>query len=344
VKGFVNYRDSDEAYTGYAYLYISADGLSWQQLEGASWHPSAIDPAVSAFWNPYRKSYTIAARPKWGDRRISVYETRDWRSFSEPQVVIRTDAQDTPVSEVYGMPVFPYEGIFVGLLWIYHVPPVVHTTHKYVHGKVDCQLAYSYNGWHFQRALRKRFLPIFEPGEFGYGCIFPSSMVVTNDKKIRIYSSASKAEHGQIHSHPDLGLGALLLHELRLDGFSYLESPGGSGSFITRPLFISGENLMLNVQAPQGEVHVQITDPAGKPHDGYTFEDCIPFAGDDLFWSPRWKDNKSFSRFTEQAVRLEGKLFNGRIYSIRGDFIPIQLMELRRFNDQGTRPDPIYEY
>ena len=336
-------------YKGYAPLYVSPDGLSWQHIEGAIWHPSGIDPAVSGFWNPIRDSYVIAARPKWGDRRISVYETKDWRSFSEPEVAIRTDAQDTPAAEVYGMPVFPYGNIFVGFLWIYQVPPLVEGLEKSFHGKVYCQLAYSYNGLHFERALREQFLPNAEPGEFGYGCIYPSSMVLTEDGKIRIYSSASKGEHAQILARPDqrgssLGEGAILTHELRLDGFSYLEPEGGPGSFTTRPCFFQGENLTLNVHVPQGEVRVQITDPDGKPQEGYTYQDCIPFRGDDLFWKPKWKDNRSVSEFIEKVVRLEVELFNGRIYSIRGDFIPIQSVDYRRFVDQGTRPDPIYEY
>ena len=343
VKAFVSSSDRQKGSQRHSPLYASPDGLSWKLIEDASWHPYGIDPAVSGFWNSIRESYVIAARPKSGDRRISVYETRDWHSFSEPEVAIRPDAQDTPASEVYGMPVFPYESIFVGFLWIYHVTPVVDNPHKYIHGKVDCQLAYSYNGWHFQRALREQFLPNAEPGDFGYGCIYPSSMVLTQDNKIRIYSSVSKGEHAQIHARPDLREGAILLHELRLDGFSYLEPEGGSGSFTTRPCFFQGENLTLNVQAPQGEVRVQITDPDGKPHQGFTFEDCIPFRGDDLFWQPKWKNNRSVSKFMEKVVRLEVELFNGRIYSIRGDFIPIQNVDYRQFRDQGIPPNPIYE-
>jgi hypothetical protein len=344
IKGFVCFIDDDSAFSGEAPLHFSPDGLHWKRAKDLTWHPSGIDPAVSAFWNPYRDCYTIAARPRWGDRRISLYETRDWRTFSAPRVAVRTDGLDSPAAEIYGMPVFQYESIFVGFLWIYHVTPVVDTAHKYRFGKVDCQLAYSYNGDHFQRSLREPFLPNAEPGEFGYGCIYPSSMVKTENNKIRIYSSSSKGEHAQIHSRPDLGQSALLCHELRLDGFVYLESCGGPGSFTTRPLYISGENLTVNVSVPEGEVRAQITDPDGNPHTGYSYEDCIPFSGDDLFWRPMWKEQRRISHFIGNVVRLEVTLFNGRIYGLRGDFKPIQLMQFRRFKTQGTEPDPIYEY
>ena len=206
--------------------------------------PYGIDPSVSAFWNPIRDSYVLSARPNFGDRRVSLYETKDWHSFSEPEVAIRTDAQERAASEEYGMPVFPYEKIFVGLLWIY-------TPLSNGYGKVHCELAYS-------RALREQFLPNAEPGDFGYGCIYPSSMVVTEDNKIRIYSSSSKGEHAQLIGRPDLREGAMLLHELRLDGFSYFEPEGGPGLLRTRLFYFHGDKLTLNVQAPQGNVRVQL--------------------------------------------------------------------------------------
>jgi len=44
--------------------------------------------------------------------------------------------------------------------------------------------------------------------------------------------------------------------------------------------------MRLNVRAPHGRVRVQITDELGVPLTGYTFEDCAPFQGDKLFWTP----------------------------------------------------------
>ena len=69
-----------------------------------------------------------------------------------------------------------------------------------------------------------------------------------------------------------------------------------------------------------------------------------PLTGDDLFWKPKWKNHPSVSEFMEQVVRLEVKLFNGRIYSIRGNFIPIRSGDYRQFKDRGIPPNPTYEY
>ena len=256
-------------------LHISPDGRTWKRVEGVNWHPWGIDPAAAAFWNQYRNSYCITARPSIGDRRVAIYETRDWRSFSKPEFLLQADALDTTAAEIYGMPVFPYGGMFVGFVWIYHTPPDVSAAYqgapdidgpyKFLHGKIDCQLIYSYNGWHFQRGLRDTFIANGEPGEHGSGLIHASSMVVTDDNTIRIYSSSSKGEHGQSFLDATIGTqSAILHHELRLDGFCYFESAGGPGSLTTRTIFWQGGEVRINVKAPHGEVRVQVEDGNGK--------------------------------------------------------------------------------
>ena len=339
LKAFVSYRDPGGTS---APLYVSADGRAWRLRPGRSWHPTGIDPAVSGFWNPVRDSYVIAARPSWGDRRIAVYETRDWRTFSAPEVAMRPDGEDTPAAQVYGMPVFPYAHLFIGFLWIYHTTPVVGGS-KFIGGKVDCQLAYSYNGWHFQRCQRAPFLPNAAPGEPGYGCIYPSSLVVTDDHVIRIYSSSSEGEHAQRLSEPERGEGCLLLHELRLDGFVYLEPAGGPGSLTTRPLYLRGDRLTINVQAPQGRLRVQVTGPDCRPLDGYTYEDCASFTGDAHAWEPVWSGGRTIGALAGQVIRLEVEMFNGRLYALRGDLRPTSPAGLRSWIDTGAAPATLQE-
>ena len=338
LKAFVSFRDPEGHY---APLYVSADGRAWRRLAGRSWHPTGIDPAVSGFWNPVRDSYVIAARPSWGDRRIAVYETRDWRTFSAPEVAMRPDGEDTPAAQVYGMPVFPYAHLFIGMLWMYHTSPVV-AGGKFIHGKVDCQLAYSYNGWHFQRCQRLPFLPHAAPGEAGYGAIYPSSMVVT-DSRIRIYSSASEGEHAQVLSDPLRGEGSLLLHELRLDGFVYLEPAGGPGSLTTRPLYLRGDGVAINVEAPHGRLRVQVTDASCQPLAGYGYDDCAGFTGDAHAWQPVWRDGRTLGSLTGQVIRLEVELFNGRLYALRGDLVPVPPAGVRSWADTGAEPGALLE-
>ncbi len=324
-----------------ALLWTSPDGLVWREVEGVEWRPGSPDPPSMAFWNEMRQSYVIMARPGRNPhpRRLAVSETKDWRSFSESELTLRADALDLPLTELYGNPAFPYEDMFVGFVWVYNTVPYRAddpTTHrKYYGGRTYGQLSYSYNGWHFQRSLREPFIPNAPTGELGAGIMRPMSMIVDDDQCIRIYSSASKLEHGYHIQGTDLG--ALVMHRLRLDGFMYLESAGGAGILGTRPIFWRGGEVRLNVQSGQ-EARVQVTDGQGQTIEGYEFDNCEPFAGDELFWVPRWKSGMGMAALGNQLLRLEISLENARLYAIRGDFVVPSGREIRRFLESGEEP------
>lgn len=317
-----------------ARLVTSRDAVHWQPQEGIRWHPYVGDPIATTFWNPYRESYVITARPTSNDRRVAVLETRDWEHFSAPELAIQADALDTPCAETYGMPVFQYEHMFIGLLWIYHTSPIVDADHKYLTGKIDCYLSYSYNGWHFQRTVREPLLANSSPGEHGAGCIYVSSLVQTPEV-IRLYSSSSKSEHAVAHGGKEAHQSALLLHELRPDGFVYLQPEGGRGELLTRLLLWEGGELQVNLSAPYGVARIQVTESDGSPIEGYQFDDCIPFTGDTLAWKPAWSNGRTLDALKNRIVRIGVQLMNGRLYALRGEFEVKMLTESWQFKQQG---------
>ena len=82
---------------------------------------------------------------------------------------------------------------------------------------------------------------------------------------------------------------------------------------------------------------MQVTDAEGRPLPGYTFADAEPWCGDELFWTPRWR-NRRLEGLTRQVVCLEVRLHQARIYAIRGDFVPTIPSAARRFADTGREP------
>ena len=82
---------------------------------------------------------------------------------------------------------------------------------------------------------------------------------------------------------------------------------------------------------------MQVTDPEGRPIPGYTFADAEPLRGDELFWTPRWR-NRSLERLTRQVVCLEIRLHQARIYAVRGDFVPTIPSGARHFAETGSEP------
>lgn len=335
LKGLVASRTSDPGRLGAA-LVTSPDGIHWQYADDGTWHSHGADPVAHTHWNSYRQTHVISSRPMTNDRRIALHETQDWKAFTEAELILQADALDTPCTEIYGMPVIPYEHMFIGLLWLYHTPPVVEAEQKYLRGKIDCQLSYSHNGWHFQRTVREPFLANSAPGHHGSGCIYPYSIVPDGDS-LRIYSSASKGEHAQIRSQPESKQGAILLHSLRRDGFVFLEPEGGFGELVTRLLLLEAGGLEINVSAPTGEVRVQVSDAHGNPIEGYAYDDCLSFSGDATAWTPKWRDGRTLDALQDRVVRIHLTLANGRLYAIRGDFQVQTLSETRRFIEQGVR-------
>ena len=313
IKGFVVWKKD-------TYLWVSPDGIQWTLKEGVKWRERKEGPHAAAFWNTLRNSYVLMVRT-YGSRRISVSETRDWINFTKPELALQADALDTPLAELYGTHVFPYEGYYIGLLWVYHPAPQVegHSPNKFWDGRVDCQLVYSLNGWHFQRGLRDSFIPNGDPGKPDSGCVYPSSIVAKEDGSLWIYASACTHEHGYIPP----GSGSLVAYRLPQGGFVYLESGGGAGTIGTRALHWKSNEVELNIQSQGGEARAQITDPAGVVLKGYSFDDCPPFSGNDRAWKPVWKNGKTIQTWSGKAIRVEVELKSARLFAIGGDFVPL---------------------
>jgi len=318
-------RDGVKPYMAEEMTLVSRDGLHWEiRLDMnwglPDWHP---EPPVFGFYNHHLGRHMMTVRPGWGDRRVCLQSTTDFRTWSGPELLLQPDPGDDELLELYGMPVFPYAGQYVGLLWAFHCETAEPTGgfNRSI-GPLDCQLAYSYDGVRFFRGLRKPFIPAGSPGEHGCGGIEPSCLVEAEDE-IRIYSSGSKVEHGRNFPARRAGLKdfeAILLHTLRKDGFMHLESQGSWASLITKPLVLFDPRLTMNAAAAYGEVYYQLTDMESRPVEGYTFDDCTPLVfGDSLAWPLRWRD-RTGEELLGKIVRLEVKFRAARLFAVRGDF------------------------
>lgn len=293
----------------------SPDGLRWE-TEDRNWSGDCPDSPYNIFYHRRLNRYIISTRFSVGERRVGFIETADFQTFGSPRLVMHPDPLDPPLVNFYGMSVFPYEDMYVGLLWMFHVDPGEIGRVKRL-GPIDAQLVYSYDGLTFNRTYRTPFIPRNERGEHGGGCIYPSSMLIDGQEAIRFYSGASRGEHYLDLDQKDA---ALLLHTLRLDGFMYLESYSHRGTVMTKPIRMDDNRLKLNVKAPYGSVRVQISDLLGVPLAGFSFDDCASFRGDSLRFEPVWKGGQLSDADRQAKLRLEIELTNAELYAIRGNF------------------------
>jgi hypothetical protein len=307
-------------------LAASHDGIAWHDVPGVEIGNYKLDSPITAFYNHHRDSYCISRRLHCGDRRVALFETKDWRKITHTELIMHPDPMDPPMMQIYGMPIYRYANIYVGLLWRLHCHPTEELAGIKGHGgPIDCSLAYSLDGWHFHRATHKAFIPTNPRGEHGGGCVYVGCMVVDEENGlIRFYSGGSKAEHFVDQTLTDA---ALMLHTLRLDGFFRLESYVMRGTVMTRTLmFEQGTgpdgrvDLRLNARAPHGQVRVRITDPQGHAIEGFDWDDCVPLIGDDLFWRPLWRSGRTLDELAKDArYHIEVELISAELYAIRGD-------------------------
>lgn len=315
---------------------VSKDGLRWEtrlDLDWGrrGWHP---EPPIFGFWHAKDQRHLMTVRPGWGDRRVCVQETSDFKQWTGPQALLQPDPLDDAV-EFYGMPVFRYGQAYIGLLWMFHCqtadPPA--GFNRFI-GGLDTHLTYSYDGRHFQRSFRKPLIGLTQPGEVGGGAIETSCMVET-DTELRFYSEGSAAQHGKGPKRNETSrpAGGIMIHTLRKDGLTYLRSKGGFASFIGKPLVLFEPRLSVNLLAPQGEARFQLTDIKGMPIPGYSFEDCEPIEKvDSLSLELRWKDRK-LDDLLKKPLRLEARFRNAQLFAVRGSFQFLDAHVMHRLNE-----------
>ena len=174
-------------------LYYSPDGFDWTPYEGnpiidtaptvGRWGPTYI-----MGWDPIGENYaayvenTHHMRAPLGKRIIGRAESPDAIRWSDPETVILQDDLDYPDTEFYELTAIPYEGMYVGLLWIFRTTSLTHHP----------ELVVSRDGVHFERNYREPF--IFRGGrriDFDHHSVYMVDVVAHGDKVLCYYNGTN---------------------------------------------------------------------------------------------------------------------------------------------------------
>ena len=107
---------------------------------------------------------------------------------------------------------------------------------------------------------------------------------------------------------------AIGLAKLRLDGFVSLTARKELGIVTTKPFELTGDQLVVNVDASQGWVRVEVLDRNGSPLSGFSGDSAPAKANFDEL---RWKNRTDLSTLRGQVVRLRFHLRNARLYAFQ---------------------------
>ena len=204
-------------------------------------------------------------------RSVRRSESRDFMHW-EPErgeLVLAADTLDGPGDEIYGMSVFPYEGIYIALLQMFHnYPDRVY---------LDVQLAVSRDSVHFQRLSdRSPFIPVGEAGEWDrFNQSLANNPPLLVGDELRFYYGGRNYLHSGAHKGPDDGRHADLrfragvgLGSVKLDRFAAMQATFDTGTLVTRPLVFEGGRLRVNAAVEFGALEVSLLDANGDSIEG----------------------------------------------------------------------------
>jgi hypothetical protein len=212
-------------------------------------------PEVVAAWqtNDWFKQW-------FSGRAVARVESSDFLNwdFTRPEtapVVMTADLLDRPGTEIYSMKVFPYEGIYLGLVQVFHATPDDPT--------LDVQLAVSHDGIHFTRVGdRGPFLPLGRVGSWDrFNLSLANNDPIVVGDELRFYYGGRMYRHSP-YAGPDKGpeRSGIGFASLKRDRFVALEASFDGGEILTKPVALKGATLHLNAKSDFGEILVELRD------------------------------------------------------------------------------------
>ncbi|MEX2215998.1 MAG: hypothetical protein WD768_17940 [Phycisphaeraceae bacterium] len=299
----------------------SADGIHFSDV---IWSTKSSGDRSTFFYNPFRKVWVYSIRT--GRRGIgrcryygehTTFAAKAWERIDDLSMWacadkldrVREETFEGDLPDLYNLDATPYESLMLGLFVIHSKvaddkgrPKINHVT-----------LGYSRDGFHWHRPDRRAFLNVSEDREaWNYGNVQPAGggCLVMGDK-LYFYCSGRNS-----HKVPDDGSGGSTgLALLRRDGFASLDAGDETGTLTTRPVRFTGTQLFVNVNAPRGELRVEVLDEAGKAIEPFTLANCQTVTTDSTLAPITWKGATDLSALKGKAVRFRFHLTRGKLYA-----------------------------
>jgi hypothetical protein len=246
--------------------------------------------------------------------------------------------QPTWRAEVYNVAVFPYEGVYIGLPTMYHPTGTALPERTNTDGFDHIQLIMSRDLEQWGRlGEREPFIPLsgIENGRVGVydrSQVLAANHPIVHEDELWFYYSGLKwrayiyelnkdgsprdPKTLSVEERADFddGWGAVCLAVLRRDGFVSLDAKE-SGTVLTKPLVLSGDRLYLNLDAPEGEVRVEILDEHGRAFPGYELGYALPVSGDGVRLPVAWEFGGRIDALAGETVRLRLHLDSANLYA-----------------------------
>ena len=304
----------------WTYTATSPDGIRWSPRKGRPALAGKSDTGQSIVWDPASQRFIAYMRGVLSDdgtrvRYVRAATSPDFLHWENEVELLRHPDHR---KQLHQFSATRYADLFIGLLSTFHVTDVYSTDEYpiFEEGTCDSRLLVSRDGMRWQPvAGDAAFLPLGEEGTWDARWITTASQLVFHDDRIWIYYSGSGRTRAQRH---DLCLG---LAQLPRDRFVALvpQNSGEEGVVELRPRRYGAGDLLLNGNAAEGEIRVELRTFVGEPLEGFGREDCVPMRADSLDHAVRWKGGGLTEAVATHRtpVRIHIRLRNARLHALR---------------------------
>ncbi len=320
---------------------VSADGYTFTLLDVP---PILSQDESHLTWDSLQKQWLLTVKHN-GPFGRSVYlsTSRDFEHWSKPELIFHADALDQVLgaqhireieanprmwrptvnhpseynTEIYNMPIFVYEGLYIGLPTYLETSGRIPPPRGNQDGTNSVKLACSRDLREWTKVGdRRHFIPVSELGHGGLdtGQILAASHPIRMGDELWFYYSGIDVRHRDVPASEEFH-GGIGLAILRLDGFVSFRAGAAEGRVETRPVRLNGGRMYVNA-AVQNRLCAEITD-ASSLHvlDGWGRSQCVPVAGDHLRAELRWQGHASLKELAGRSVRIRFFLQDAEIYS-----------------------------
>jgi len=311
---------------------VSPDGIHWSKPVESG----ITGDRSTMFYNPFRKKWVYSLRSnvrgrsrhywewddflagaKWDDYRAGVSGTTPvfWAGAD------RLDPPDPDIGvppQLYNLDAVAYESILLGIYEMHLGPDNAVCAHTGMPKVTELNLAYSRDGFHWARPDRRPFIPASRSDVWDRGYVQSvGGLCVVQGDRLWFYYAGFQGDASRADRHwLENGMyarGSTGIAFLRRDGFASMDAGETPGVLTTRPVTFHGSQLFVNIDAPQGELRVEILDGSGNVIAPFSKENCEPVRGDSTKHLVRWKED--LSALVGKPVKFRFHLTNGKLFA-----------------------------
>lgn len=322
------------------YRYYSPDGLRWKRDEKPLIE-SGSDTQNVVWWDEHRKEYVVIVRGWNTDpkrRKVSrlslstLTETAAVKPLKtgvgnyfhhEIPTILICDEQDPSRTDIYNMSAQPY---VLDTRWYLGFPTFLRRSAKTDApgwrgrhmGPAEVQFVGSDDSITWHRYDRRAYAPPGVASPAKKNMTFMGVGMIVRGNELWQYGTEFETVHGDVEARQKKADGCIVRYVQRVDGFVSLDTGNSEGSSRTRPVKVTGRQLILNLDTGAlGEMRVGLLDEHGRPVPGFAAEDCVPLEYNGISVPVTWDNGGDLSSLAGRKLSLEFRSNRTKLYSFR---------------------------